>query len=181
MSSKLPPPAQKNIPQKPYDEKINLITPVGYQKLFNELRNLADVQRPKIVDEVAAAAAQGDRSENAEYIYGKKKLREIDKRMGFLKRRLDAAKVINPAKQSGDQILFGATVTVEDEGGKKKTWMIVGEDEADPGGGKISWKSPVGRALLFKVVGDLVSTQTPAGEIDLTILNVAYSPTDARK
>lgn len=161
-------------PQR-YDEKQNLMTPNGYEKLYTELRQLADRERPKIVDEVHQAALQGDRSENAEYIYGKKKLREIDKRMGWLKRRLDAAKVIDPSKQSGDVVLFGARVAVEDEDGASKSWFIVGEDEADPSSGKISWKSPVGRALLFKKSGDSVVIRTPAGERELLITAIQWS------
>ena len=159
---------------KPYDESLNLITPSGYQVLYDELRKLADIERPKIVDEVSQAAAQGDRSENAEYIYGKKKLREIDKRMRFLKKRLDASKVINPGTQHGEQVLFGAHVTVENEEGKNHIWYIVGEDEADPSGGKISWKSPVGRALLYKFPGDLATIGTPNGERELTVVKVEF-------
>ena len=159
---------------KPVEDKKNLITPTGYQKLYDEIRKLADVERPKVVDEVTQAAAQGDRSENAEYIYGKKKLREIDKRMGFLKRRLDAAKIIDPEKQSGDQVLFGARVSIEDEDGTKKTWTIIGEDEADPSNGRISWKSPVGQALMYKYPGDLVTIRSPSGERDLTIVEVTF-------
>ena len=159
---------------KPYDESVNLITPAGYQTLFDELRKLAEVERPKIVDEVHQAAAQGDRSENAEYIYGKKKLREIDRRMRFLKKRLDSSKVIPSSAQKGDQVLFGARVTVENEDGKNKTWYIVGEDEADPSSGKISWKSPVGRALLYKFPGDLATIGTPGGERELLVIKVEY-------
>jgi len=157
-----------------YDEKLNLITPAGYERLVAELRQLADVERPRLVDEVHQAALQGDRSENAEYIYGKKRLREIDKRMGFLKRRLDAAKVIDPVRQSGDRVLFGALVELEDEDGTVKTWQIVGEDEADPGKKKISWKSPVGRAVMRRQAGDSVTILTPGGPRDMVILSVNY-------
>ncbi len=154
--------------------KTNLITPAGFRKLSHELTHLFEVERPKVVDEVHQAALQGDRSENAEYIYGKKRLREIDKRIGFLQRRLDIARVIDPARQSGEKVLFGATVEVEDEDGKRKLWQIVGEDEAAPSDGKVSWKSPVGRALLDKKVGDFVTVQTPSGERDLTILTIRW-------
>lgn len=157
-----------------YDEKLNLITPAGYEKLVAELRHLAEVERPRLVDEVHQAALQGDRSENAEYIYGKKRLREIDKRMGFLKRRLDAAKVIDPARQSGDRVLFGALVKLEDEDGAVKAWHIVGEDEADPGKQRISWKSPVGRAVMRRQAGDSVTIHTPKGPRDMVILSVTW-------
>lgn len=154
--------------------KTNLITPEGFKKLSDDLTHLFDVERPKVVDEVHQAALQGDRSENAEYIYGKKRLREIDKRIGFLQRRLDAARVIDPRRQSGEKVLFGATVHVEDEDGQKKVWQIVGEDEAAPANGKVSWKSPVGRALLDKKVGDYVVVQTPSGERELSILEIHW-------
>jgi transcription elongation factor GreB len=157
-----------------YDEKQNLITPAGYEKLIAELRHLAERERPRLVDEVHQAALQGDRSENAEYIYGKKRLREIDKRLGFLKRRLDAAKVIDPARQSGERVLFGARIELEDEDGAVKTWQIVGEDESDPGSKKISWKSPVGRAVMRRVAGDSVTIHTPNGPRDMVILSVTY-------
>lgn len=157
-----------------YDEKQNLITPAGYEKLVAELRHLADVERPRIVDEVHQAALQGDRSENAEYIYGKKRLREIDKRMGFLKRRLDAAKVIDPARQSGSRVLFGARVELEDEDGSVKTWQIVGEDEADPSTQKVSWKSPLGRAVMRREPGDSITIHTPRGPRDMVLVSVTF-------
>lgn len=152
----------------------NLITPAGYKKILDELQDLHKVQRPALVEEVAAAAAQGDRSENAEYIYGKKKLREIDRRMNFLKGRLDKAKVIDPAKQQGDKVDFGAKVTIEDEDGKSKTWFIVGEDEADPSSGKISWLSPIGKAMMNKKVGDFFEANTPKGYVEYTITAFNY-------
>lgn len=172
MTTKIVPKGES--PPKDYDEKVNLITPAGYEILIGEARHLADIERPKIVDEVHHAALQGDRSENAEYIYGKRRLREIDKRLGFLKRRLDAAKIINPSLQKSEMVLFGATVTIEDEANQSKSWTIVGEDEADPTKGRISWKSPVGRALLFKKPGDLVTSRTPAGEREFTIITIEY-------
>ncbi len=156
------------------NEKTNLITPQGYKRLADEAQRLWTVERPKIVDEVHQAALQGDRSENAEYIYGKKKLREIDKRLEFLQRRMDAAKVIDPSLQRSDKILFGATVSVQTETGQTKTYQIVGEDEADPSSQRISWKSPVGKALLDKRVEDIVEIQTPNGMVELTILSVNY-------
>jgi len=159
---------------KPPVVKNNLITPAGYKKLVDEADDLWKVQRPIIVEEVHQAALQGDRSENAEYIYGKKKLREIDKRLGFLGRRLDAAKIIDPTRQTGDKILFGATVSVADGEGRNKTYHIVGEDEADPNTQKISWKSPVGQALLNKSVGDFVEIETPRGMIELEVLGLKF-------
>lgn len=153
----------------------NLITPDGYKRILDELQDLFKVQRPKLVEEVAAAAAQGDRSENAEYIYGKKKLREIDRRMNFLKGRLDKAKVIDPARQSGALVQFGAHVTIEDEEGRTKTWFIVGEDEADPSSGKISWLSPIGKAMLNKIEGDVFEAHTPKGPVEYTIMTIKYA------
>lgn len=159
-------------PLKP--QKTNLITPVGYDRMFAELRQLADQERPKILEEIAAAAAQGDRSENAEYIYGRRRLREIDKRINFIKSRLEIAKVIDPKTQTGDKVTFGATVTISDDDGRQKTWFIVGEDEADPSTGKISWRSPLGRALLNKQVGDFAEAATPKGPIEYTICSIKF-------
>lgn len=155
--------------------KDNLITPAGYDKLYDELRHLADNERPKLLEEIAAAAAQGDRSENAEYIYGRKRLREIDKRINFLKSRLERAKVIDPKAQSADNIQFGATVTIEDEDGRNRVWSIVGEDEAEPSVGKISWKSPLGRALLNKKSDDLLEVETPRGVLEYRVIKYIFS------
>lgn len=152
----------------------NLITPGGHKRIVEELDQLFQVERPKLVEEVAAAAAQGDRSENAEYIYGKKRLREIDKRMNFLKSRLDKAKIIDPALQKGSTVQFGAHVTIESEDGNKKTWFIVGEDEVEPSAGKISWLSPIGKGMLNKSVGDFFQVNTPKGELEFTILKIEY-------
>ena len=158
------------------NKKISHITPAGYQKLAAELDNLQLVERPRVVNEVSEAAAQGDRSENAEYIYGKKRLREIDRRMGFLQSRLDAVQVVDPRDQPAGvkQVFFGATVTLRDENDKEYTYQIVGEDEVDAGGGKISVRGPVGLALLKKRVGDVVTVHRPAGEMDFEILDVRY-------
>ena len=152
----------------------NLITPEGYKRHEDEIDQLWRQDRPKIVTEVMWAAAQGDRSENAEYIYGKKKLREIDKRLEFLQRRIKNALVIDPLKQSGALIDFGATVTVENEKGEKKIYFIVGEDEADPGKKRISWKSPIGAALMGKKAGDLVEVETPNGVLELRVKGFRY-------
>lgn len=155
--------------------KDNLITPGGYDRMYAELRSLADQDRPQLLEEIAAAAAQGDRSENAEYIYGRKRLREVDKRINFLKSRLERARIIDPKSQSGEKVDFGATVTIEDEGGKHKTWFIVGEDEADPSSGKISWKSPLGRALLNKKPGDVADVETPRGDASYSVVRISYN------
>jgi transcription elongation factor GreB len=153
------------------------ITRAGAMRLSEELIALRTKQRPKIVQEVADAAAQGDRSENAEYIYGKKKLREIDRRIHFLVKRLDAIVVVDPAdrpKSESSRIFFGATVDVEDEDGKKATYQIVGEDEIDLTAGKISLKSPLAQALMKKTAGDVTVVKRPAGEMELSILAVRY-------
>jgi transcription elongation factor GreB len=155
-------------------EKNNLITPAGYDRMYAELRKLADDDRPTLLEEIAAAAAQGDRSENAEYIYGRKRLREVDKRINFLKGRLERAKIIDPSKQFGEKVDFGATVTIEDDEGRCKTWHIVGEDEANPSTGLISWRSPLGRALLNKKVGDYTEAETPRGPIEYKITALSY-------
>ena len=132
------------------------------------------VARPKVTKEVSDAAALGDRSENAEYIYGKKKLREIDKRLHFLNDRIERAVVVDPATLSGDRVQFAATVTIADEDGKVSTYQIVGEDEVDAAAGKISHRSPVGRALLGKQKGDAVTVVRPAGEIELTVKKIVF-------
>lgn len=154
--------------------KDNLITPGGYDKLYSELRHLADNERPILLEEIAAAAAQGDRSENAEYIYGRKRLREVDKRINFLKSRLERAKVIDPCSQRKEKIDFGAVVTIAGDDGREKTWFIVGEDEAEPSIGKISWKSPMGRALLNKIKGDYIEVETPRGPAEFQVVNYKF-------
>jgi len=152
----------------------NYITPEGARRLQSELAQLRSRERPKVVTEVADAAAQGDRSENAEYIYGKKRLREIDRRMRFLQQRLEAAVVIRPAEQSGDRAFFGALVVVEDEDGAQTRYQIVGEDEIDAASGRVSWRSPIGRALLKRERGDTVVLRRPSGDAELTIVDVSY-------
>lgn len=150
------------------------ITPRGYQRFQDELHQLWHVDRPRIVNEVADAAALGDRSENAEYIYGKKKLREIDRRMRFLTELMDKLVVVDPTTVVSDRVKFGATVVVEDEDGETRTYCIVGEDEVDGKRGHISAKSPIGQALFNKQVGDAVLVQRPAGELELTITAIRY-------
>jgi transcription elongation factor GreB len=152
----------------------NYITPAGAQKLTDELNNLLRVERPKTVETVAVAAAHGDRSENAEYKYGKQRLREIDRRLRFLQKRLDKARVVKPEDQSGDKVFFGAFVEVEDEDGKRKRYQLVGEDESEPHEGRISWRSPLGRSLLKRQLGEFVTVKRPAGEIELEIVAITY-------
>jgi transcription elongation factor GreB len=150
----------------------NYITRAGAKKLQKEVVDLRHA-RPKVVQDVADAAAQGDRSENAEYIYGKRKLREIDRRIFFLTKRLEAVQVVEP-REKESKIFFGATVEVEDEDGKRATYCIVGEDEIDLARGHVSWKSPIGRALLKKEEGDTVMLRRPSGEVELSIVAVRY-------
>ncbi len=154
--------------------KGNPITKAGYRRLVEERDRLWKVDRAKVVQEVADAAALGDRSENAEYIYGKKKLREIDRRLEFLNDRIERAMIVDPATLSGTRVVFGATVTVKDEDGKASVYQIVGQDEVDAAQGKISHVSPIGRALLGKEVGDDVLVTRPAGELELTITRVEF-------
>jgi transcription elongation factor GreB len=165
----------KNTPRPGTPPKDNLITPQGYDKLYSELRHLADNERPQLLEEIAAAAAQGDRSENAEYIYGRKRLREVDKRINFLKSRLERAKIIDPKLQRSEKIDFGATVTIVDDEGRHKSWSIVGEDEAEPSAGKISWKSPLGRALLNKNVEDFLEVETPRGIMEFRVIKYFFA------
>jgi transcription elongation factor GreB len=150
------------------------ITPSGAQKLSREFKHLLEVERPKTVDEVATAAAHGDRSENAEYKYGKLRLRDIDRRLRFLQQRLDTLEVIDPRTQSGSSVFFGATVEVTDEEGNPRRYQLVGEDESEPDHGRISYTSPIGRALLKRKVGDRVLVRRPAGELELEITGIFY-------
>jgi transcription elongation factor GreB len=152
----------------------NYITPAGFKRLVDELLDLRTVQRPKVVQEVSDAAAQGDRSENAEYIYGKRKLREIDRRMRFLHKRIDAAVVVDPNQKRGAKVFFGATVVLEDDDGAELEWQLVGEDEIDAAHRRISWRSPIGAALLGKQEGDDVRVQTPSGARKFSIVEVRY-------
>lgn len=149
------------------------ITPAGYAKLRAELDHLWKVERPQVTDEVAAAAAQGDRSENAEYQYGKRRLREIDRRLRWLNKRLAELQVVRGAPRDG-AIHFGARVTVEDDQGERQCWQLVGSDEFDVKAGKISAQSPIGRALLGRRVGDEVEIRRPRGDLELTIVDLDY-------
>lgn len=150
------------------------ITPEGAKKLAAELDQLLNRERPRIVEEVSVAAADGDRSENAAYIYGKKRLREIDRRLRFLTKRLESAVVVSETSGRTDQVFFGAWVAVEGEDGERREYRIVGEDEVDPNVGKISWRSPLGRALLKRKKGDEVTVRRPAGETQVTIVGIRY-------
>ncbi len=150
------------------------LTRAGAVKLSDELRRLGEVERVKVVQEVADAAAQGDRSENAEYIYGKKRLREIDRRMRFLTKRLESAVIVESGEDRGGVVYFGARVETQDEDGKVRVYTLVGPDEADPTSGKISFQSPIGKALLKRKAGDTVRVSRPAGEIELQIVRVQY-------
>ena len=152
----------------------NYVTREGAKRLQDELARLRSKDRPKVVQEVADAAAQGDRSENAEYIYGKRKLREIDRRIHWLTKRLEAATVVEPRTDGVDRVFFGAFVEVEDEDGARMAYRIVGEDEIDLDRGHISWRSPLGRSLLGKRAQDCVILRRPSGEIELTIVSVRY-------
>lgn len=150
------------------------ITPAGAAKLTAELRRLFEIERPKTVAEVATAAAHGDRSENAEYKYGKLRLKDIDRRLHFLQKRLDSVEVVDPKTQSGSVVFFGATVEVEARDGKRSRYQLVGEDESAPEHGRVSYLSPVGRALLRRKVGDLVVLSRPAGDVELELVAIFY-------
>jgi transcription elongation factor GreB len=166
----LDPPADK-----PNKGEKNYITPAGYRKLTTELDFLHTKKRPEVVAALSDAAAEGDRSENAEYIYRKRQLRQIDGRMRFLGKRLDIVVVVDPREQRRrEKVFFGATVTVEDEDAEKQTFAIVGSDEIDSAGGAISWQSPVGRALLGKEIGDTVQVRWDKGHRELTIVDISY-------
>ena len=153
----------------------NYITPAGYKALETELLQLIDDERPKVVEVVHWAASNGDRSENGDYIYGKKRLREIDRRIRFLTKRLEVAEIVDPAVHAGsEQVYFGATVTYVDDLDVTRTITIMGIDEADSSQGQVSWIAPVARALLKAQVGDEVMLPTPAGARALEILGVSY-------
>ncbi len=162
------------LPDLPAGSK-NYITPAGFSRLREELKSLIERDRPKVVEIVSWAASNGDRSENGDYIYGKKRLREIDRRIRFLTKRLDLAEVVDPSGQHGnDQIFFGATVRYVDNQGVERLVTIVGADEVDLERGHISWISPVARALLKSRDGDVVNLPTPGGLLQLEILEVTY-------
>jgi transcription elongation factor GreB len=154
----------------------NYMTPEGFEALRIELRNLLRVERPKVVEVVSWAAGNGDRSENGDYLYGKKRLREIDRRVRFLSKRLETAEVVDPRqRRNTDQVFFGATVTYAHEDDSKNTVTIVGVDEADVDQGKVSWVSPIARALLKARVGDVVELKTPAGRESIEVVAIRYA------
>ncbi len=153
----------------------NYITPQGYARLRSELLELIDTERPKIVDIVHWAASNGDRSENGDYLYGKKRLREIDRRIRFLTKRLEIAEIVDPAIHHGrDQVFFGATVTYLEDDSVERTITILGIDEAESSQGQVSWMSPVARALLKSRVGDEITLAAPGGVHRLEVLDVLY-------
>ncbi len=152
----------------------NYITPFGAQKLKDELESLLVKERPKLVETIAWAASNGDRSENADYIYGKRRLREIDKRVRFLHKRLDIAEIVDPEKQQSDKVLFGATVTIKDEAEVERAYKIVGIDESDAKNFCVSWNSPIGKALLQSKTGDFVLVKTPKGDEEIEVLKIEY-------
>ena len=158
--------------------KNNYITPVGLQRIQYEIQWLRKIERPRIVAEVSWAASLGDRSENAEYIYGKKRLRQIDGRTTYLVRCLDHVHIIDPALVTTDKVVFGATVVVADEEGVEKSWRIYGEHEVDIADGILSHKSPLARALQGKAAGDEVVFAAPGGRREMEIISVTYVPQD---
>jgi len=153
----------------------NYMTPQGFRQLQDELRSLLRVERPKVVEVVSWAAGNGDRSENGDYIYGKKRLREIDRRIRFLSKRLEIAEVVDPAAQKNrDHVFFGATVTYAREDGTEKTVTIVGVDKCDHDNGEVSWISPIARALRGAAEGDLRVVQTPKGPEEIEVVGIRY-------
>lgn len=157
----------------------NYITPGGHARLKSELEHLVKRERPHVVEIVAWAASNGDRSENGDYIYGKRRLREIDRRIRFLTKRLDIAEIVDPLRQGdNDQVFFGARVTVADADGVENTYTIVGVDETDVAAGRISWVSPLARALIKSREGDSVRFQSPLGVREIDIIEVTYAAID---
>ncbi len=165
-----------SLPALPKGSK-NYITPAGYQRLRDELLTLIDIERPQVVDVVHWAASNGDRSENGDYLYGKKRLREIDRRIRFLTRRLEIAEIVDPTLHHGnDQIFFGASVTYEDDLGEQRQITILGIDEANSALGQVSWVSPIARTLLKARLGDVLRLPTPQGVREIEVLSVDYPP-----
>jgi transcription elongation factor GreB len=156
-------------------DRPNYITPAGYRALREEYEALYGVERPKTVEIISWAASNGDRSENGDYLYGRKRLREIDRRINFLSRRMKDAKVTDPAGQPDrDRVWFGATVTLADETDEERIVTLVGEDETDAGAGRIAWNSPIGRAIKGFAVGDVRRVALPAGEREYEIVAIFY-------
>jgi transcription elongation factor GreB len=163
------------VAEAPSVEK-NYITPAGLKRLRDEFAALWDVERPKLVETIAWAASNGDRSENADYQYGKRRLREVDRRLRFLASRIDSAEVVDNAGREDDRAFFGATITYRDGAGVERTVTIVGIDEVDPARGRVSWISPVAKALLKAREGDVVTLRTPAGAEVIEVIEVRYGP-----
>ncbi|MFC3580194.1 transcription elongation factor GreB [Sphingomonas hylomeconis] len=158
-------------------DRPNYITPAGYAALSAEYRQLLGEERPKLVDVISWAAGNGDRSENGDYIYGRKRLREIDRRAGFLARRMKAAKVVDPAQQPDrTHVYFGATVTIADEDDVQRTLTIVGDDETEAGAGRIGWNAPLARALRGAGIGDVRRVELPGGEREYEVMAISYPP-----
>jgi transcription elongation factor GreB len=156
-------------------DRPNYITPQGYRRLREEYEQLFGEERPKLVETISWAAGNGDRSENGDYIYGRKKLREIDRRIGWLSKRMKAAQVVDPAAQpERAKVWFGATVTLVDEEDRERTVTLVGEDETDAGNGRIAWTSPIARAVRGAQVGDVRRVTLPAGERELEVVAIRY-------
>jgi transcription elongation factor GreB len=159
----------------------NYITPEGHRRLRDELRQLLRVERPDVVETVAWAAGNGDRSENGDYVYGKRRLREIDRRVRFLSQRLESAEVVDPEQQKNrDQVFFGATVTYANRGGAEMTITIVGIDEVDLDRGRVSWASPIARALMKASQGDIVEFRAPASVEQIEVLAIHYGAADSK-
>ncbi|MBX3595154.1 transcription elongation factor GreB [Sphingomonas sp.] len=157
------------------NDRPNYITPAGYSALKAEYDRLFGTERPALVETIAWAAGNGDRSENGDYIYGRKRLREIDRRLGWLAKRMKAAKVVDPARQEDrSRIWFGATVTIADEDDNHRTMTLVGDDEADAGAGRVGWNAPLSRALRGAAIGDLRRVALPAGEREYEVMAIDY-------
>ena len=165
-------PVSDEKPAKPPEK--NYITPAGFRRLQREFETLRGPPRREVVQKLSEAAAEGDRSENAEYIYRKRQLRQIDSRIRFLMKRMAIAEVIDPSQHKGNKVTFGCQVTVEDDSGRPLRYQIVGVDESEPKEGRISWSSPIGRALVGKQVDDTVSVQVAAGHRELTIVEMSF-------
>ncbi len=160
-------------------DRPNYITPAGYSTLRAEYDQLFAKERPALVETIAWAAGNGDRSENGDYIYGRKRLREIDRRLGFLAKRMKAAKVVDPAQAPDrSRVYFGATVTIADEDDNHRTLTLVGDDEADAGSGKVGWNAPLSRALRGAAIGDLRRVALPAGEKEYEVITITYPAAD---
>ncbi|MDP9415371.1 MAG: transcription elongation factor GreB [Pseudomonadota bacterium] len=163
------------------NDKPNYITPAGYRRLREEYQALFSLERPKVVETISWAAGNGDRSENGDYIYGRKRLREIDRRINWLSKRMAAANVLDPAQQPDrSRVYFGATVTLVDEDDNERSVTLVGEDEADAGSGAISWNSPMARAIRGAAVGDLRRVTLPSGEREFEVLEIRYPAPEAQ-